>query len=85
MADAAAGDVVVGGDDQEDGFGVADAGDHEVDVVDAAFEDRDLLVVDHLREKTMELGFVAAVGVDFVCWGEEQVFDCGGAAVACAA
>lgn len=66
MADAAAGDVVVGCSDEKNGFGAAYAVGHEFDVMNAAFEDVDLLVVEDLREKAVQLGFVAAVGVNLV-------------------
>ena len=66
MADAAAGDVVVGCSDEKHGFGAAYAVGHEFDVINAAFEDVDLLFVENLREQAAQLGFVAAVGVNFI-------------------
>lgn len=41
LAEAAAGDVVVGGDDHKDGAAVADAGGEGLLVVDTALEDLD--------------------------------------------
>ena len=41
LAEAAAGDVVVCGDDQEDGAAIADAGDEELLVLDAPLDDLD--------------------------------------------
>ena len=67
-ADVAAGDVVVCGDDVEDGAGAADAGGQEVDVVNATFVDADsLLVVGvvQLRDLLEQFLLVAAVSVDF--------------------
>lgn len=82
LAEAAAGDVVVGRHHKEDGFGAAHAIGHELDIVDATFEDLDLLVVGGLGEQAMQLSFVAAIGVDFVLGRLKEVLDNGGAAVA---
>ena len=82
LADATAGDVVVGRHHEEHGSGVTHAVGHELDVVDAALEDLDMLVVDYFGQKALQLGLVAAVGVDFVVWRLEEVLDEGGAAIA---
>ena len=75
LAEAAAGDIVVGGDDEEDGFGSPQTFRHELDVVDAAFEHTDALVVKDLGHQAMELRLVAAVSVDLVLGCLQQVLD----------
>ncbi|KFY12799.1 hypothetical protein V491_06648, partial [Pseudogymnoascus sp. VKM F-3775] len=83
--DSTAGDVVVGCHYQEDGFGVAHAVGHEPNIVDAAFKDLDLLIVNDFREQAVQLALVAAVGVDFVVRRLKKILYEGGAAVARAA
>lgn len=81
LADAASWDVVVGGGYHEDGLGVPHAILDELAIGDAAGEDGDLLVVDDLWEELVQLGDVAAVGVDLVLWVLEKVLDQGSATV----
>ena len=87
-ADVAAGDVVICGDDVEDGAGAADAVGQEVDVVNAAFEDADSLLVGvvvdvvHARELLNQPLLVAAVGVDFCILGRQEIFNESATAVA---
>jgi hypothetical protein len=73
LAEVASWDIVVGGDDHEDGAAVADAGGQELHVLDAAFKDLHGLVVLELWEEAEELVLVAAVGVDSGVGALEEV------------
>lgn len=83
-------DIVVAIDDEKGRLHAAEAVGNELYIVDAAVKDVNVFIVDNLGEDAVELGFVAAVGVDDVgraiCrsgGGGCEVLDEGFAAVAC--
>ena len=76
LAKVTTGNIVIGCHDEENGVGATHTRGDQLHVSDAALEDLDLLVLDHLGQQAMQLGFVAAVGMDLVLrCGEEILYE----------
>lgn len=73
LADMTRRNVVIGSCHHEDGLGTADTGFHEFNISDAAGEDLDLLIIDDLRNQSVQFGDIATVSMDFVIGSFEKV------------